>query len=74
MKGDVSLNMFSGITKQCKYVVSFVVAWVLLVQFIPEWLSEDNLIYAIGEIHAFDNSLFQNNIFLGGWMEFPLGS
>lgn len=66
MKGNVSLNMFSGITKRWRYVVSFVIAWVLLVQFIPACFNDSNSIYAIGEIHTFDKSLFNSNVYLGG--------
>ncbi len=61
-----NLDMLSVCKKQGKFVVSFVVAWTLLAQFIPTGFREDNLIYAIGEIHAYDNSLFQNNVYLGG--------
>lgn len=54
-----------GVSKKGSYILSFIVSWTLLLVFIGKSISDDNLIYAIGEIHSYDNSLFNNNIYVG---------
>lgn len=46
-------------------VVSFIVTWTLLLMFISKSLGENNLIYAIGEISAYDPNLFIGNVYMG---------
>lgn len=44
--------------------MSALVAWSILLLQIPWGIDWDNFIYAVGEIGTYDNSLFQNNVFL----------
>lgn len=46
-------------------IVSVIAVWTVLLLFVGRGLGEENLIYAIGEKHAFDNSLFQGNVYMG---------
>lgn len=47
------------------YFASFIASWTILMIKMSKRIWENNLIYAIGEIQAYDNNLFSNNIFLG---------
>lgn len=59
------LNRCSHYKKQFRYMAAFAVAWTLLAQLMSEAFYQDNLIYAIGEIHTYDPNLFRNNVYLG---------
>lgn len=48
-----------------RFFVSVIVAWTLLLMFISKVPRGDNLIYAIGSIHAYDSTLFNGNIYMG---------
>lgn len=52
-------------SRRGKYVMSFIVAWTLLLLNISNKIGGDNVIYAIGEIHTYDSSVFNNNIYMG---------
>lgn len=64
----MSIAAFSKIIKSRNwgYIVSFIIAWTILALHMSAYIDEDNLIYAIGEIHTYDASLFSNNVYLGG--------
>lgn len=47
------------------FVASVVTAWTLLLLNISSALSDDNLIYAIGELKTYDNTLFNGNVYMG---------
>lgn len=53
------------------FIVSFVVAWTLLLITLSKQFSEDNLIYAIGEISTYNPSLFRENIYMGNGVISP---
>lgn len=58
-------------TKIFNYISSIAVAWVILLLSIPREFKDNNLIYAIGEIQAYDNALFNGNLYLGGGVVSP---
>ena len=48
-----------------KFLISIVVAWTLLLMHVSKTLGGDNMIYAIGEMHAYNPNLFSGNVYLG---------
>lgn len=48
-----------------KFFTSIVSSWTILVLFISKSINRNNLIYAIGEIHSYDKSLFVGNVYMG---------
>ena len=51
--------------RNIEFIISCIVAWTILLITISGALGSDNLIYAIGEKRAFNESLFHNNVYLG---------
>lgn len=51
--------------RNVKYLVAILAAWTILMLSLSNSFGEDNMIYAIGEIHTFDSSLFNNNVYMG---------
>jgi len=51
--------------KKINFILSVLVAWSVLLVFASKEISDDNLIYAIGEINAYDNSVFGSNVYMG---------
>ncbi len=47
------------------YVISVIIVWTVFCSYLTSQISEDNMIYAIGEINTYDNTLFASNIFMG---------
>lgn len=51
--------------RNVKFLVAILAAWTILMLSLSTRFGEDNMIYAIGEIHTFDSSLFNNNVYMG---------
>lgn len=51
--------------RNVKFLVAILAAWTILMLSLSNRFGEDNMIYAIGEIHTFDSSLFNNNVYMG---------
>ncbi len=49
--------------KYMDFMLAFMTALTMQMFFVERSISEDNLIYAIGEIGTYDNGLFQGNVF-----------
>ena len=45
------------------FLLSVLAAWAVLLLYIPTQMRDDNFIYAIQELHIYDNTLFTNNVF-----------
>lgn len=45
-------------------VLSLLAAWAVYLCFLPSTLNPNNFIYAIGQIHTYDKSLFLSNVFM----------
>jgi len=45
--------------------MAFIVAWTLLLLAISKSIDGNNLIYAIGQIHTYNNNIFDNNVYMG---------
>ena len=75
MKVDLQFNLEENTLKKIiitlkekrniEFIISCIVAWTILLITISGALGSDNLIYAIGEKRAFNESLFHNNVYLG---------
>ena len=47
-----------------RFLISFIAVLSILFALLPNKLCIDNLIYAVGQINAFDHNLFKGNIYL----------
>lgn len=46
-------------------VISFIVAWTILLLFLSKGQFGNNMIYALGQKRSFDSELFHNNVYMG---------
>lgn len=53
-------------TKVLKHtkLISFLMSFCIYLTYLPKSLNPNNHIYAIGQLHLFDNSIFNNNLYL----------
>lgn len=47
-----------------KNILGLIAVWALYLTFLPQMINANNFIYSIGQIHAFDKTLFVSNVFM----------